>query len=212
MTEILDYVHNGDTQELCCLCMDTHSVSQFTNLCGNEKCQIRVCKGCMKNWYGSVTRGNVIVQGQLCCPFCKQKPKRSVVKPYNRWLHSIIHVEFDRKYVYGWCKTCYRARIACPKTCAGSNPDFGGKFECEQCVNPDPDSIMIKECPGMKDGKKCGARISKNSGCNHINCPICDEHFCFVCLMAFGKNYTSDIYSHLRNQHGSIGMDQLIFE
>jgi len=212
LAEILDYVQNGDTQELCCLCMDTHGVSQFTDLCGNEKCQIKVCKGCMKNWYGSVTRGNVIVQGQLCCPFCKKKPKRSVVKPYNRWLYAIIHTEFDRKYVYGWCKTCHKAQIACPKECSGENPNFGGKFECEQCVNPDPDSILIKECPGVKDGKKCGAQISKSSGCHHITCPICEEHWCFECSKKFGKEYSSDLYDHMWNDHGGIGMDELVYE
>jgi len=206
LLDIIDYVQNGDTFELCCLCMDTYSIGQFTDLCGNEKCQIKVCKGCMKKWYGSVTRGNVIVQGQLCCPFCKKKPKRKVIKPYNRWLHSIIHTEFDPKYVYGWCKSCYKARIVCPKECAGENPQFGGNFECEGCVNPGPDSILIKDCPG------CNAKTSKSSGCNHITCPKCGEHWCFVCQEAFGKKYTGDIYDHMRDEHGSIGMDQLVFE
>ena len=168
MNEILDYIQNGDIEELCSLCMDMKHISRFTNLCGNIKCSITVCKECMKNWYGSVTLGNVIVKGQLFCPFCKQKPTRSVLKPYNKLLYSIINSDFDEKYVYGWCKSCLRARIVCPKECAGQNPELHGKFECEECeecFNPEPSSILIKECPG------CHAKTSKHIGCNHIHCP-----------------------------------------
>ena len=206
--EIMEYIRDGATQELCCLCMDMHHIGSFTDLCGNHNCGIKACKGCMKNWYGNVTRGNVIVQGQLCCPFCKQKPKQITVKPYNRWLYIIIHTEFDNKFVYGWCKTCHKAKIVCPKECAGANPEFNGKFECDQCVNPDPSSILIKECPG----RGCSAKTSKGSGCNHITCPICRENWCFECGKAFGKNYSSDLYDHMWETHGGIGIGDMIYE
>jgi hypothetical protein len=49
--------------------------------------------------------------------------------------------------------------------------------------NPDPSSILIKECPG----RGCSAKTSKGSGCNHITYPVCREHWCFECIKAFGK-------------------------
>jgi hypothetical protein len=57
----------------------------------------------------------------------------------------------------------------------------------------------VRRCPK----KGCGARIMKNGGCNHMTCPSCSSHICWVCMKLFARD---EIYDHMRDDHGGIGI------
>ncbi|TRM59279.1 hypothetical protein BD626DRAFT_437228 [Schizophyllum amplum] len=55
-----------------------------------------------------------------------------------------------------------------------------------------------KRCPS------CHILVEKIVGCNHITCR-CGTHFCWRCTQAFARD---EIYPHMREVHGGIGMDE----
>ncbi len=67
----------------------------------------------------------------------------------------------------------------------------------------------VKQCPS------CTTPIEFKSGCNHMRCSACGEHFCWVCLKGFGKiekvegnkgrNSSDWTYEHMNVVHGGIG-------
>jgi hypothetical protein len=55
--------------------------------------------------------------------------------------------------------------------------------------------LGIKNCP------RCGVGIEKTEGCNHMTCPTCQTHMCWVCLQMFATG--NDVYGHMARVHGS---------
>lgn len=47
------------------------------------------------------------------------------------------------------------------------------------------------KCPG------CAAWVEKSTGCLHMHCSRCDEHFCWGCGETFGKGAGHTAYSHI---------------
>ncbi|CAI5441022.1 unnamed protein product [Caenorhabditis angaria] len=58
---------------------------------------------------------------------------------------------------------------------------------------------MFKRCPTSA----CKAVIEKADGCNHVECPFCHTHFCWLCL--FKSDSMGQIYSHMSLKHGGHG-------
>lgn len=53
-------------------------------------------------------------------------------------------------------------------------------------------SVMVKKCP------TCSYPIEKSSGCNHMNCSLCDAHFCWQCLSTMkNHNYYGCIHKEI---------------
>ena len=52
----------------------------------------------------------------------------------------------------------------------------------------------VKQCPTPD----CGV-IEKFEGCNHVTCPQCKKHICWVCLASFDSS--GDCYGHLSDAH-----------
>ena len=46
-----------------------------------------------------------------------------------------------------------------------------------------------KRCPS------CDTRVNKDGGCNHMNCPLCNVHFCWTCNMQYTLNEINDHYA-----------------
>jgi len=51
-----------------------------------------------------------------------------------------------------------------------------------------------KTCPG------CDAMTYKAGGCNHMTCPVCNTHWCWICR--WKASNSDEIYSHLTQTHG----------
>ncbi|KAF2459725.1 hypothetical protein BDY21DRAFT_316292 [Lineolata rhizophorae] len=62
----------------------------------------------------------------------------------------------------------------------------------------------LKEKGGWKDCPKCGTTIEKTDGCNHMTCPGCRIHICWVCLETFQAD--GPCYEHMNRRHGNIGL------
>jgi hypothetical protein len=63
----------------------------------------------------------------------------------------------------------------------------------------------LKEEKGFKDCPKCKTTMEKTEGCNHMTCPGCKVHICWVCLETFST--PDPCYTHMNAKHGGIGLN-----
>lgn len=57
---------------------------------------------------------------------------------------------------------------------------------------------------GTKRCLQCQTLIEKVEGCNHLICPGCSTHICWVCEALFPNEDLC--YQHLRREHGGYGL------
>lgn len=57
--------------------------------------------------------------------------------------------------------------------------------------------------PGMKECPGCGYGTIRASGCWHMTCAVCAAHWCWMCAAEFPPD---DIYDHMEEVHGGIGI------
>ena len=61
------------------------------------------------------------------------------------------------------------------------------KMTCEQALEEEMGEFFtnsdLSNCP------KCGVRVEKISGCNHIKCPQCEHGFCWICGAGAGYGH-----------------------
>jgi len=94
------------------------------------------------------------------CPFCKTQQVGSI-EALNMSCQNCKH-EF-----------CFlHSNSHTGMTCA----EFEKKMHDEFTLTEAKLNEMSKPCP------KCGCRISKNGGCNHMTCNVCKTDFCWLCM------------------------------
>ena len=212
---IKNEVENGDLTEICSLCCEDVLVANLENACSNSTCGNRLCFPCQKHWVSQIQPGKVILPSHLVCPFCKSTQKEDFYTRFHPHIKELFRKDHIKaiilrmdiiNYYYGWCIGCYKIKEICDVVCGDTTEVpysmIPYDFLCENCKNGeeeedegvDPD---LRYCPG------CDHPTEKSSGCNHMNCPICDTHWCYVCNEACEKRL---IYTHLREKHGSIGL------
>jgi hypothetical protein len=81
-------------------------------------------------------------------------------------------------------------------TCAEYKDIASGGYEALEKLKKE---LNIKDCP------KCSTPMEKTDGCNHMTCGGCKAHICWVCLAVFEAS--GPCYSHLRSEHGGIGLE-----
>jgi hypothetical protein len=59
---------------------------------------------------------------------------------------------------------------------------------------------------GAKHCPRCNGVVQKDSGCNHVECFLCKQHFCFACLKMFDKE--ENVYKHMGEEHGTYYANQ----
>ena len=195
----------------CMICFSDFRKKELLSSCGKKSCGTVSCVNCLNNWYGSVRPGTLCLSPSLLCPFCKKSPSTKTLQRHNREACALRRLDLrnlDPTWYYGWCLQCYDIKPAVERACADDVPVLAN-FTCEDCrVNRrGTDSgpvISTRDCP------KCGVKIWKTSGCNHIYCSnvindtICGTHFCFECGHVSPEG---EIYEHMRRQHGGIGLE-----
>lgn len=81
------------------------------------------------------------------------------------------------------CKHTYCSGCLLPHARTVSCKDAQGRVKNEQ-LNNAWKMQNTKPCP------KCGVRIEKNNGCDHIKCVACKYEFCWECLGAHNHRHT----------------------
>ncbi len=70
----------------------------------------------------------------------------------------------------------------------------------EKCVNESETAhwVMIntKKCPSSK----CGVRIEKNQGCNHMTCKSCRYEFCWICMESWRSHFSGGTANYSCNR------------
>ena len=174
-----------------CMLCDEETEKTHTNTgCGEKECQSTVCEECLNNWYSVPQLGIVVLNTNLCCPFCKKKPTSEFMEKYNEKLAPLLsETELEVDWYYGWCMQCKKIRQVVKQSCIRSEPEISN-FVCDMCIPP---PYETKKCPA------CGLSTEKSGGCNHMQCTKCKKNWCWVCQISLDENYEP----HFRRIHHS---------
>jgi hypothetical protein len=225
--ELVEQLQKLDPKEMCILCCDEYPLHEFIDACGH--CSNRMCKTCFKSWYEVNQVGCIVSASNFNCPFCKQIPKYSVIRPINHLIAMVTrNLTMEPNQYYAWCSKCNQIKYFCDQECARDVPDVKN-YICDPCRRPPPPPERIvyrvycdqdeydsddgydsydeyqeyqeESYPyvGEKECPTCGVMIEKAGGCNHISC-VCRSHWCWHCQ--FASNSGDIVYNHLSRVHG----------
>ncbi|PMD13445.1 hypothetical protein NA56DRAFT_665552 [Hyaloscypha hepaticicola] len=181
----------------CSLCFSSIRKSDLLLACGRKGCAQRICKGCLKAWYGLNAPGRIINTAALSCPFCRRDPTAKTLAKYGMGIHAVGDlanaVRDKGQWISAWCRRCGHAKRYIERVCAAGAPVELKDWACDDCK--DSTGQKIKKCPG------CATMTEKISGCDHITCtvPGCGAHWCFFCGEQFEEGA---IYGHMSTEHG----------
>lgn len=185
----------------CMICFQDIAATKVRPICGRVKkgCSVEACNACLETWYNQMAPGQICQPAQLVCPYCKQVPLIKIVAKFNKQLCTLMNATdvstFDPSFIHAWCKDCYEIKEAMQRECGGENPVISN-FKCDNCKSKFLETAKESNC---KKCPKCKVMTEKVGGCNHITCPSCDAHWCWVCQ---ALSTYEDIYRHLSNEHG----------
>lgn len=196
-------------QGTCGLCFENFKKQALRPSCFRSGCLQVVCEGCLASWYGLNSRGRIINVAALCCPFCRRRPSPKVAIPTAlKCLGGLNRaVEDAGSWIYAWCSGCGFAKQYMERVCAAGAPAELTHWTCPEC------DALAEEQGGRvrksaKPCPKCGVMTEKESGCDHISCPVsgCGAHWCYNC----GTQVEEDqIYDHMRWAHDGLwGIDE----
>ena len=160
-------------------------------MCGQEQCEL-TCHDCIQTWFNQVEIGKEVCQSHLLCPFCKEIPRYLHLQTFNVKSRDFRRPkgQWDPQMRYACCQNCSTIKPALSKEC-GSDEMMITKWTCG-CTMASLDEVS-EDVKG-KVAPCCGARVSKNGGCDHIDC-TCGRHFCYGCL--FEAETAQEIYEHM---------------
>ncbi|KAF9475728.1 hypothetical protein BDN70DRAFT_223442 [Pholiota conissans] len=187
-------------------------------------CRHTYCRGCLKQYLADAVNHKSF---PLCCLAnkCEDRVSLALAKQllssdsFNAVVEAAFsaHVQSHPNEFHFCptpdCKQIYRPAkegvfIQCPscliRICPHCDSDAHDGMTCGEAGNGDD---LFQEWAGQRDLKQCpGCKIGieKNSGCNHVQCVVCQTHFCWVCSQVFPNS--NDCYDHMRSIHGGIGL------
>ncbi len=201
----------------CMLCFEDVNPLYVGTPCGH--CDNLVCNDCITIWYGNIVLGGHINSSYVSCPFCKKRPKGTILSKFNKQsclIKGLKNFDFLSTIYYGWCLECYTIKEWMTREC-GNTIIPTGQFTCEECeiikeekeqeeervrlallggFEYNEDDLNLRYCR-VKICPHCEVAVMKISGCDHITCQ-CGTHFCWICLGI----YEHDIYPHLEGHYG----------
>ncbi|CAJ0755417.1 20858_t:CDS:2 [Entrophospora sp. SA101] len=212
-----------DNRLECMICLEKRNKKgflQITNTCSHEKI---ICRNCIRSHIG--TRLDEKGDINITCPVtgCAQlltydNVKRLVRKEmFERFDLLTVRQELNSMPDFRWCKnpSCgsgqihanreYAPIVTCQickaRSCYVHDIPWHENMSCdeydklrknEEAATLDYLTRETKPCP------KCGVRISKNGGCNHMTCKVssCKYEFCWLCMADF-----DEIRKHGNDRH-----------
>ncbi|RIA86652.1 hypothetical protein C1645_828932 [Glomus cerebriforme] len=200
----------------CMICVETLSVNQFEKITKNCSHPNDICKGCVAQHVETQLNTKGDVEGILCpfgndCGFLiEHDDVQRIVNNdlFERYDGLALKQALSNMPDFRWCKNagCGSGQIhsggdkepimtckACgEKSCYTHDIPWHDALTCEQyneakkgedVATQDLLDRETKKCP------KCGVRITKNGGCNHMTCRVqnCRHEFCWLCLADFNQ-------------------------
>ena len=147
-------------------------------------CHHFICKSCKTEMDSHVqppTRGAIIDNCSTCLVCMKQQD--TPYEPLTRFFETNGPIQPGTAAM--WCNDCCKAFVQ-PLPCGGDEANL--EKLCDSC-KPLEHIAEAKYCPG------CDIKISKNGGCDHMECPKCDTHFCNGCLYEFTGDQINKVKS-----------------
>ena len=181
----------------CSVCFESFNPTMLVPACGKKGCSQRVCINCNSNWYGKNKIGCLIYPRATMCQFCCRLPTPKTLEKIDLKLGALAYnkIQLDSTMYYGWCKQCQKPHEIAERSCIRESPILTD-YECPNCINKNSLLINTKKCP------QCSVLIEKISGCNHIQCTLCNTHWCWECG---AKSESSEkTYDHMWLEHGRI--------
>lgn len=94
------------------------------------------------------------------------------------------------------CTRCQKGHAARDMTCL--------EFQ-DHLAHGEHSMALAKAEQGIQDCPKCTILLVKVHGCNHVTCPACHTHMCWLCLEMFeGEAAAERVYRHLVVVHEGI--------
>ncbi|KAM0331334.1 hypothetical protein ACHAQA_003006 [Verticillium albo-atrum] len=184
----------------CTLCFSDFRKTDLHRACGRRGCAQMICGTCLDGWYGLNARGKILNLPALSCPFCRRQPTARTAGKFGLvHLGGLREAVSNPSWIYAWCRQCGFAKEFAERVCAEGAPADVQNWQCHECeVQHAEDhgkkvALMVRECPG------CGTMTQKEGGCDHIECPSCQAHWCFQCGKDVGQE---KIYQHMSMEHG----------
>ncbi|KFY01035.1 hypothetical protein O988_02959 [Pseudogymnoascus sp. VKM F-3808] len=90
----------------CSLCFLSFKKDDLLASCGRTGCSQRVCKACLRHWYGLNVAGGLLNIPALSCPFCRRRPVTKTLTKHGRGVHAVKGLENAIKeageWIYAW--------------------------------------------------------------------------------------------------------------
>ncbi|CAB4464665.1 hypothetical protein RhiirA5_452829 [Rhizophagus irregularis] len=212
-------------KEECQICFELlprHLFLQVTADCNHE---LDVCKLCVDKHIQAQleSKGNI----EICCPSsgCKKELQHRDIKriaskqAFERYDKLMLTQTLSKLPEFRWCKN---------SRCGAGQINFEGDaspiMTCESCGQkycythdvPWHKGLTCSEYNNRKLGEdkatkslleretkscpKCGVRITKNGGCDHMTCTVkhCKYEFCWLCFADYNEIRRNGNKSHRR--------------
>ncbi|CAB4485368.1 hypothetical protein RhiirA5_411635 [Rhizophagus irregularis] len=209
----------------CQICFERLQKRQFLKVTANCNHELDVCKLCVGKHIQTQLESNGIIE--IYCPSsdCKEEMQHEDVKRiaskkvFERYDKLTLTQMLSKLPDFRWCKN---------SRCGSGQINFEGDnsplMTCEACGQkycythdvPWHEGLICSEYDSKKLGEdkatqnlldietkpcpKCGVRIIKNGGCEHMTCTIktCKYEFCWLCFADYDKIERNGESSHER--------------
>jgi len=159
ITQLQSWVSGRRTESgTCSLCFSTLRKSDLNPACGRRGCDQRVCRDCLRGWYGLNAAGKIINTAALSCPFCRRTPTAKTLHGYGMGIHAVGNlqeaVKNSGEWVFAWCVDCGMAKKYLERVCAAGAPAELNAWVCEACE-------QIREETAEREAAELEAEIAR---------------------------------------------------
>ncbi|GBB83222.1 hypothetical protein RclHR1_00100026 [Rhizophagus clarus] len=200
-------MHHSTTKIECQVCFEFRPKQLFPKITANCDHELNICKLCVKKYITSQLDSKMGIE--INCPFneCNEKLDHDDIKNISEGLFErsnelMVRQTLSMMSEFRWCKN--------PKCNSGQIHLEGDDAPIMTCQSCGQKSCFTHDIPWHEDSTcsdyeirlgndeatknlldkktkscpKCGVRITKGDGCDHMTCKIrtCKYEFCWLCL------------------------------